>query len=329
MPPTVSVIVPNYNHARFLSQRLESILAQTFTDYELIVLDDASSDDSREVIADYAKRFPIQAVFNEKNSGNPFKQWKKGAALAVGKYLWLAESDDYADSKFLEIMVGRLDDNPAAGLICCDSYIVDEFGQKQERSHEWNRGLNATRWQKDFVAEGKEECVSFLSQRNTIPNASAVITRRDLFLAENSDWDELRLSGDWLKWVQILSLSDLIYVAEPLNYFRRHANTVRQAFGQSRRFSEECRVFLYFRHKFSDNPVAGKQIRSALIRRWKEVQGIIGPETTVHWYFGLVPMLWKLSPAISFYTTFSFGLSRVLHSKKLAPLRRLKQSVES
>src|SRR5580692_901090 len=171
MPPTVSVIVPNYNHAQFLSQRLESILAQTYTDYELIVLDDASSDGSREVIEDYAKRYPMRVVFNEKNSGNPFKQWKKGAGLAAGKYLWIAESDDYADSRFLGIMVGRLDANPAAGIICCDSYIVDEFGNKQERSHEWNRGLDAARWQKDFVAEGKEECVGFLSQRNTIPNA--------------------------------------------------------------------------------------------------------------------------------------------------------------
>jgi glycosyltransferase involved in cell wall biosynthesis len=69
--PTLSVIVPNYNHAQFLSQRLDSILAQTFKDYELIALDDASSDESREVLARYAKQVLMRLVITEKNSGSP------------------------------------------------------------------------------------------------------------------------------------------------------------------------------------------------------------------------------------------------------------------
>ncbi len=116
--PVVSTIVPNYNHARFLPQRLDSILAQTFKDYELIVLDDASTDNSREVLERYARQAPIQLVFNGTNSGSPFIQWRKGAELARGEYLWIAESDDYADPRLLETLAGELQRNPKVGLAC-------------------------------------------------------------------------------------------------------------------------------------------------------------------------------------------------------------------
>src|SRR5215469_14819662 len=94
--PKVSIVVPNYNHARFLPQRLDSILGQTFQDFELILLDDSSTDDSRSILLEYGRRDPrVRIEFNEVNSRNPFKQWNKGVGLAHGQYVWIAESDDY------------------------------------------------------------------------------------------------------------------------------------------------------------------------------------------------------------------------------------------
>jgi glycosyltransferase involved in cell wall biosynthesis len=139
--PVVSVIVPNYNHARFLSQRLDSILAQTFKDYELIVLDDASTDNSREVIERYAAKHPMRLVFNERNSGSPFAQWQKGAALATGKYLWIAESDDFADPNLLQTLISMLDQNPNVGLAYCQSRRVNAEGVPGELS-ETRAGMN-------------------------------------------------------------------------------------------------------------------------------------------------------------------------------------------
>ena len=74
--PYISVIIPNYNHARYLDARLESVLNQTFRDYEVIILDDKSNDNSLEVIDRY-KNNPLitQIVINEENSGSPFNQW--------------------------------------------------------------------------------------------------------------------------------------------------------------------------------------------------------------------------------------------------------------
>ena len=76
--PRVSVIVPNYNHARFLPKRIESILNQTFQDFELILLDDCSTDDSRSILSSYASDPRVTIEFNKVNSGSTFKQWNKG-----------------------------------------------------------------------------------------------------------------------------------------------------------------------------------------------------------------------------------------------------------
>src|SRR6266403_3876930 len=107
--PRVSVVVPNYNHARFLRQRLDSIVGQTFQDFELILLDDCSTDESQSILREYATDSRVRLEFNEKNSGSTFKQWNKGARLARGKYVWIAESDDYADEGLVERLVRALD----------------------------------------------------------------------------------------------------------------------------------------------------------------------------------------------------------------------------
>ena len=110
--PKVSVIIPNYNHARFLRQRIESVLGQTYQDFEVILLDDCSTDESRSIISEYAKNPRVRIEFNETNSGSTFKQWNKGVRLARGEYVWMAESDDYADERLLERLVKVLDEEP-------------------------------------------------------------------------------------------------------------------------------------------------------------------------------------------------------------------------
>lgn len=82
--PVVSVIVPNYNHAAFLKERIASIAAQTMRDMEVILLDDASTDGSTALLERMAASLPgkVQLVVNAENSGSPFKQWLKGIAMA-------------------------------------------------------------------------------------------------------------------------------------------------------------------------------------------------------------------------------------------------------
>src|ERR1039458_5816296 len=209
--PEVSVIVPNYNHARFLPQRLDSILAQTYKDYELIVWDDASSDNSREVLENYAAKNSMRLVFNEKNSGNPFIQWRKGAELACGEYLWIAESDDYADPQLLETLVARLQQNPKVGLAYCQSFSVDEDGRILGTLEYWTQELDGGRWKQDYMNSGVDEVACYLVRRNTIPNASGVLVKRDIFLEAVQLAENLRLTGDWWTWSRVLFHVDVAY----------------------------------------------------------------------------------------------------------------------
>jgi glycosyltransferase involved in cell wall biosynthesis len=228
--PIVTVIIPNYNHERYLSKRIESVLEQTYQDFEILLLDDCSPDNSRELISNYAALDTrIQPVFNEYNSGSTFKQWNKGIALAKGEFIWLAESDDYADPTLLSSLVACLEANPRVGLAYCDSFSVDENGELMPM-HTWEpflAELDATLWKHDFTRPGIELVRRFMSYRNIIPNASAVLLRRSTLKQVGPADESFKVLGDWLFWAKILSVSDVSFVARPLNYFRTHRNNVR------------------------------------------------------------------------------------------------------
>lgn len=227
--PRVTVVTPNFNHARYLPRRLDSILAQTFRDFELIVLDDASTDDSRAVIQAYAARDPrIVTIFNSVNNGSPFRQWNLGLSHARGEYVWFAESDDYADPELLGTLVDRLDRHPNVGLAMCQSWIVDQddnvLGNHLE---ELELTMKSPRWRGDYINAGRDECLNYLYWRNTIPNASAVVHRRSTLERAGGPPEDMLINGDWMTYVNVLDISDIAFISTPLNYFRQHQHTVR------------------------------------------------------------------------------------------------------
>jgi glycosyltransferase involved in cell wall biosynthesis len=226
--PRVSVITPNYNHARFLPMRLESILGQTFGDFELIVLDDASPDDSREVISRYTGDPRVRTVFNERNSGSTFRQWNLGLSRARGEYVWFAESDDAADPALLETLVDRLDRYPDVGLAYCQSRAIDEDDRPiDDYLSYFEDHFDMKRFEGDFVNNGRDECINYLYYVNTIPNASAVLFRKSVLERAGGAADDMVLAGDWMTYARVLLISDIAFAADPMNYFRKHRGTVR------------------------------------------------------------------------------------------------------
>lgn len=224
----VSIIVPNYNHATYLPKRIDSILTQSLINFELLLLDDCSLDNSREIIADYAARDSrIRVVFNENNSGSTFKQWNKGISLAEGKYIWLAESDDYADKNLLATLVATLEADEAIGLAYCDSWSIDSKDQLIGTWADFYEELDPSLWTSSFVLDGHQLLSKFMSYRNIIPNASAVVLRRTVLDQVGLADETFRLNGDWVYWARILAVSKVAFIAERLNYFRQHTNNVR------------------------------------------------------------------------------------------------------
>lgn len=225
----ISVIVPNYNHARYLPERLDSILAQTRMPDEIILLDDTSSDNSCEILQEYAARYPdlVTCHFNEENSGTPFAQWKKGVELAHGDFIWIAESDDVADPHLLERLAPMLEADPKVGIAYCQSRKIGDKGEDLGDMYSWTDPLNVERWRSRFTNDGHDECVKYLSCRNTIPNASAVLFRRAAYEYVSDMPLSFRLSGDWLVWVTILRKYAVSYTPQMLNSFRHHDVSVR------------------------------------------------------------------------------------------------------
>jgi glycosyltransferase involved in cell wall biosynthesis len=224
--PTVSVIVPNYNHASFLKQRLDTVFEQTYKDFEVIILDDCSTDDSKSIIESYRGRPELtQIIYNERNSGSPFLQWHKGIQQAKGDWIWIAESDDYADLKFLEKLIGAIGQQSNIGLAYCDSKIVSGLNENLSFSTFKNERFRTDRWSRNYINNGLDEIENFLLPGGTINNSSAVLFRRR-YLVNNGPFDlSLRYIGDKYAFIRVLAQSDVLYVPESLNFYRDPFNT--------------------------------------------------------------------------------------------------------
>lgn len=223
--PKVSVIVPNYNHAKYLIKRLESIVNQTFEDFEIILLDDASSDDSVSFLESFAQNEKVtHLVLNEVNSGSPFRQWHRGILLAQGELIWIAESDDWSDIHFLETLIPYFND-PELVLAYCASYTVDENNNILDVIQQ--SLPNASYWSRDYIVQGNTEISNYLAFRNTIMNASAVIFRKDHYFQSCGVYLDFYFTADWLLWITLLKNKKLCYSANPLNFFRTHEHSTR------------------------------------------------------------------------------------------------------
>lgn len=227
--PLVSIIVPSYNHRDFLDKRLASIFNQTFQDFEVILLDDCSTDESNEILKKYAKNQKVShLVINEKNSGSTFKQWKRGIEIANGDLIWIAESDDWADINFLEKLVSCFI-NERVALAFCDSFIVENKIITEKKTSNWYKLYQSDSFTNNQVIDGKLFCWKHFTELNYIPNASSVIFKRKFFNPKIFD-TKLKMVGDWKFWFQILiNGGSVYYYPYPLNYFRRHESNVSRA----------------------------------------------------------------------------------------------------
>ena len=265
--PRVSVIVPNFNYRRYLPERLASIAAQTWPIYELIVLDDASADGSRQWLEQEARsRFPeARMVFNDTNSGSAFRQWRKGVELATGDVVWIAEADDLAMPDFLRTTVRAFDDSETV-ISYCQSQQMREDGSTTGADYlEYVADLSRDRWRADHVAEGADEIARHLAVKNTIPNVSGALFRRQPLAAvmqEHCDRIErLRVAGDWLTYVLLLERGRLAFKAQALNLHRRHAGGIAVSTARSNGNADHLREILAVQRFVADRHPVPDDVR--------------------------------------------------------------------
>ncbi|WP_395646261.1 glycosyltransferase [Terricaulis sp.] len=231
-PPKISVVVPNRNYARYLPDRLRTIINQSAPIYEIIVLDDCSTDDSVHVAREALRDSEIEwrVIDGKEKAASVFQQWRRGVALAQGDYVWIAEADDLSERRFLETVLPAFR-NERVVLSYTQSRQIDEHGGTLDRDYLTYLGAIDDRyWRAAHVSPGAAEIAGPLAVKNTIPNVSACVFRKAALAAtlENcrEEIERFRVAGDWMAYLRLLRHGDIAFDPRALNLHRRHAQSV-------------------------------------------------------------------------------------------------------
>ncbi len=224
--PLVSIVFTSYNHKEYLKQALDSLINQTYSNLEIIIIDDCSTDGSQEILKQYEHHKNINLKLSTVNSGSYVKASNYGASFASGEYILFAQCDDYAEPHQVETLVKIITNNPSVGVAFSKSILVDEKGNTISDDFVGREKKFKTAVGKSGFIKGGE-MKGFLSFSCVIPNLSAALIRRGLFNHINGLSDKYLVVADWEFWLDMTEVTDFYYVATPLNYFRQHGTTIR------------------------------------------------------------------------------------------------------
>lgn len=266
----VTAIVPNYNHAKYLPQRIESILNQTYPLIDIIILDDCSTDNSREIIESYVSKHParIKSVFATKNSGSVFRQWQKGHSQATGDIVWICESDDFCEPTFVERAIRAFR----------DTSVMLSFGSVQyaNTSGEFTQGLDDYReecepgiWDHTIVRPASEWFCNGFGVKNAIPNVGGSLWRR--FHISEDVWaqaSEFKIMADWFLYSVVAGGGQIAYEPTAVSYFRIHSNNTsgKKAQSDPLYYDEYFRIMKILRSKW---PVPEETVARFLAESYK------------------------------------------------------------
>ena len=203
--PLVSVYITNYNYGRYIREAIESVLSQTLQDFELLIIDDGSTDNSHEVIEEYSSQDRIRVVY-QKNKGLNVTN-NIAMRLAKGKYLVRLDADDFFSTNALEMMANKLEADDELGLVFPDYYLIDANGEKMgmEQRHSF------------------DEDVSLLDQ----PAHGACTMVRRRFLADLGGYNESFSCQDGYDlWIKFTAHYKVANINEPLFFYRQHGSNL-------------------------------------------------------------------------------------------------------
>ncbi|MGK7920531.1 MAG: glycosyltransferase family 2 protein [Trichodesmium sp.] len=232
--PKVTVCLPTYNSGEFLTQAIDSILEQTFTDFELIICDDCSTDNTPEIISNYLKQdIRIKYLRNSQNLGL-FANWNRCLEYASGEYITIFAQDDVMLPKNLEVKVKILDKYENLGLVTSSIMVVDA----NNNSLNWDWANYA----EDKLVNGKEWVRKNLGEANSIC-CPFVLMRRDILEKVGDKFnDNYAFAADLELWLRIALVADLYFVKESLGYYRWHQGNKTHSFDDFYQVEEHLKI---------------------------------------------------------------------------------------
>lgn len=211
--PKVSICVPSYNSARFLGETIESALAQQFADYELIICDNASTDETPELCRRYSD--PRLRYIRFDQLVGQAANWNRCLELATGEYLILLHGDDVLAPHYLSRAVEALDQHPEAGMLFCCAEHIDAHG-----GH-----LHFQRAYSDDRIEPGEAVAQRLLLEGCYINPAGVLVRKSAYEAVGQFTEKILWGVDWHMWTRLALHAPVAYLAEPLSGYREHGQS--------------------------------------------------------------------------------------------------------
>jgi glycosyltransferase involved in cell wall biosynthesis len=210
--PTVTFVVPCYKLAHLLPECIDSILSQTYRDFEILIMDDCSPDDTAEVARSFADP-RVKHIRNEPNLGH-LRNYNKGIGIARGEYIWLISADDRIRTpQALERYVRMMEENPNIGFVCCPAVEMRNGG-------ETGLARYSVLAERDTVFKGHDFLKSLLYANVVV--ASSGMVRRVCYEEHGTFPLDLPYAGDWYLWLLFALHYDVGYVAEPMVNYRGH-----------------------------------------------------------------------------------------------------------
>jgi glycosyltransferase involved in cell wall biosynthesis len=202
--PLVSVYMTNHNYGKYIAESIDSVLNQTFSDYELIIIDDGSTDNSKEVIGKYEDTPKVTIIYQDNKGLNVTNNI--AIKLSKGKYIMRLDADDYLDENALMIMSNRLNKSED-GLVFSDYYLVDEFGSviSLVRRHDFKNDVKLY----DQPAHG-----------------ACTMIRKEFLLEVNCYSEEFQCQDGFELWLKFIRRFEVSNINLPLFYYRQHSQNL-------------------------------------------------------------------------------------------------------
>ena len=263
----VTAVIPNYNYEKFLKQRVYSILYQTKKIEKLLILDDCSTDNSKEEIEKIKKTIekyvPVEIIYNEKNSGSAFKQWAKGIKHSTSDYVWICEADDYCTKDFLEKVTKPIIKNENIVISYGNTSFIDAKGEIIYKNIIPQIDLlNTKHWNKNYINDGISEVENYTYLNCTIPNVSGVIIRKDNYTEEFKRISTYKQAGDWLFYASIMKRGKIAFTKKVLNYYRVHGNNISTVTKKEAHMKEIKDIHKFIRENYKLDKNCEKEIKN-------------------------------------------------------------------
>ncbi len=253
MTPKVSVIIPTYNGEKFIGRAIESVLNQTFKDFELIIVDDGSTDNTKEIIQQYQKKDERIKYLWEENSGGPARPYNLALKQCQGEHIAFLDHDDEWLPEKLEKQLAILKEYEGKinlGLVTCGAYVVDPLGNNKGKfNFEYNNLLSPEEYELSF-------------EKMILISLSCVVIKKEVFKRVGNFDEKFKVAADLDLYLRILKNYYFYYLEEPLvNYTQSDNSLSNEQF-----WIKQMPEYKYLLEKYEEDLKKHPQIKTKFLR---------------------------------------------------------------